>query len=179
VCLAALQYEPGGGAVRCRCGVEAIAYLYPALVRVPESSPGEAVQAAGEAACFAHAGKRAVASCESCGRFVCGLCRIDWGGRVLCPTCVNAAEKRTDLLTRSRPLYDSMALATGLFSLLLLQLSLLAAPFTIVLAIRSFRAPGSLVPRTHVRAWIALLIGLLQLVGWTWLFVYFIMRVKT
>ena len=78
VCLAPLEYPAAGSRVRCRCGVEAWAYLYPALLDRPVASAGEAIQTDGEAACFAHAGKRAVASCESCGRFVCALCRIDW-----------------------------------------------------------------------------------------------------
>ena len=125
--------------------------------------------------CFAHEDKRAVAACDSCGRFVCGLCRIEWGSRVLCPACINAAEKRTDLLTRSRPLYDTMALAIALGSLVIFTLSLVTAPIAIYLAIRALRAPRSLVPRTMARAWIALSIAVLELGGWGWLLVYLVL----
>ena len=175
VCLADIPYAPDGAPSACRCGVEGRALIYPAIFRVRESSAGEAIQAAGESACFAHEDKRAVASCDSCGRFVCALCRIEWGSRVLCPACVNSAGKRTDLLVRSRSNFDTMALAIALASGLLFTLSLFTAPISIYLAVRAFRAPRSLVPRTMARAWIALVISVLELGGWGWLLVYMIM----
>jgi hypothetical protein len=178
-CLAGIPYPAGGEPVECRCGVEARALVYPAIFRLRAGSAGEAIQTEGESACFAHEGKRAVAACDSCGRFVCALCRIEWGSRVLCPACVNAAEKRTDLLTRSRPFYDTMALAIAVVSVLLFTLSVVTAPIAIYLAIRALRAPRSLVPRTMVRAWIALGIGLLELGGWSWLLVYVIMKANS
>lgn len=175
VCLADIPYPAGGEPVDCRCGVKARALIYPAILRVREGSAGEAVQTEGESACFAHQDKRAVAACDSCGRFVCALCRIEWGSRVLCPTCLNAAEKRTDLLVRSRPMYDTMALTIALASALLFTLSLFTAPIAIYLSIRALRAPRSLTPRTMVRAWIALGVSLLELGGWGWLLVYVLM----
>ena len=176
VCLADIPYAADGAISTCRCGVEARALVYPAIFRVHDGSAGEAVQAVGESSCFAHEDKRAVASCDSCGRFVCALCRIEWGSRILCPKCVNAAEKRTDLLVRSRSHFDAMALALALGSVLLFTLSLFTAPIAIYLAIRAFRAPRSLVPRTMIRAWIALVLSVLELGGWGWLLVYAVIR---
>jgi hypothetical protein len=177
-CLATIPYPASGATVDCRCGVHARAFVYPAIFRLRVGSPGEAIQAEGESACFAHEGKRAVAACDSCGRFVCALCRIEWGSRVLCPACVNAAEKRTDLLVRSRPLYDTMALAIAVGSAVLFTLSLFTAPIAIYLAIRALRAPRSLVPRTMVRAWTALGVALLELGGWGWLLIYALVSAK-
>ena len=176
VCLAPIAYPAEGATVQCRCGVRARALVYPAIFRMSDGSIGEAIQGDGEAACFAHEGKRAVAACDSCGRFVCALCRIAWGSRILCPTCVNAAEKRTDLLTRSRTHYDTMALTVALGSIVLFTISVLTAPIAIYLAIRALRSPRSLVPRTMWRAWTALAIGTLELGGWSWLLVYVVMR---
>jgi len=178
VCLAEIDYAPDGAGVTCRCGLEARALVYPAILRTPGTSAGEAIQAAGEASCFAHEDKRAVAACDSCGRFVCSLCRIDWGSRVLCPACVNLASKRTDLLVRSRFNFDSMALALAVGSLLLFSVSILTAPIAIYLAIRALRAPRSLVPRTMTRAWIALVVALLELGGWSWLLIYAVMLAR-
>jgi hypothetical protein len=175
VCLADIPYPADGDSVDCRCGVKGRALIYPAIFRLREGSAGEAIQTEGESACFAHEDKRAVAACDSCGRFVCALCRIEWGSRVLCPVCVNAAEKRTDLLVRSRPLYDTMALAIAVGSVPLFTLSLFTAPIAVYLAIRALRAPRSLVSRTMARAWIALGVSLLELGGWTWLLVYVVM----
>ena len=179
VCLATIPYAPGGAPVVCRCGVMSRALVYPAIFRLRGDSAGEAIQTPGESACFAHEDKRAVAACDSCGRFVCALCRIEWGSRVLCPACVNAAEKRTDLLVRSRTMYDSMALVTAVGSLIIFTLSLFAAPVAIYLAIRALRAPRSLVPRTMARAWFALGLGLLEVGGWLWLLVFLIIKVRS
>ena len=38
-------------------------------------------------ACPQHAGNATVGHCSRCGVFLCGLCRIDAEGRVLCPAC--------------------------------------------------------------------------------------------
>ena len=179
VCLAAVPYATAGEPVECRCGVVARALVYPAIFRRRDESAGEAIQTEGESACFAHEDKRAVAACDSCGRFVCALCRIEWGSRVLCPVCVNAAEKRTDLLVRSRTMYDTMALVTAIGSLIIFTLSLFAAPVAIYLAIRAFKAPRSLAPRTMVRAWFALGLGLLEVGGWVWLLVFLVMKARS
>jgi hypothetical protein len=63
----------------------------------------------GQAACFDHAGKRAVAACNQCGRFVCDLCKVDFGGQVWCPSCVSAGSgaARAAHPDSSRVLYDS------------------------------------------------------------------------
>jgi len=179
VCLATIPYPTGGEPVTCRCGVVASARVYPAIFRLRGESAGEPVQGEGESACFVHSEKRAVAACDSCGRFVCALCRIEWGSRVLCPACINAAETRTDLLVRSRTLYDTMALVVAVSSAIIFTLSLIAAPVAIYLAIRAFRAPRSLVPRTMVRAWFALGLGLVEVGGWAWLLVYIVMKARS
>jgi len=177
-CLAPLRFSASGEPVRCHCGLEATLFVYPALGRTASGDAGEAIQGQGESACFAHPGKRAVAACQKCGRFVCGLCRIEWGDALLCPACVNAADKRTDLLVQSRPLYDSMALAIASFSFLLLYLSVFTAPFAIWLSIRGLRSPGSLTPRVRWRAWLAVALSVLQVVGWIWLAVYIVLKAK-
>jgi hypothetical protein len=73
-------------------------------------------------------------------------------------------------------MYDTMAMALAVGSAIVFTLSLLTAPIAIYLAIRAFRAPRSLVPRTMVRAWIGLIVGILELGGWIWLLVYVLMR---
>jgi hypothetical protein len=39
------------------------------------------------APCARHARNQAMASCQRCGQFMCGLCRIDADGRSCCPPC--------------------------------------------------------------------------------------------
>ena len=176
VCLAPLRWQANGEPVRCHCGLEATIFIYPALQRSFSTEAGEPIQTVGESACFAHPEKRAVAACQKCGRFVCGLCRIEWGDALLCPACVSAAERRTDLLVRSRMLYDTMALGIALLSVILLYLSLFTAPLAIWLGIKALRSPGSIVPRTKFRAWAAIVLASCEVVGWTWLIVYFVLK---
>lgn len=176
-----LLEEPAADAsIVCHsCGAEALFLLFPALSRASHAGEiGESVASPEDAACFFHAGKRAAAACHACGRFLCQLCRLEWGSRILCPTCVSAAEKDTDLVTRSRTLDDSIALGIGGFSFLLYFISFLTAPVTLVFAIRSFRTKGSLVRRNRIRAWIAILFALVQLGGTAWFVFYVLIRSK-
>src|ERR1039458_5057388 len=63
---------------------------FPAMFREAGAPARPEVALDGEAACFDHAGKRAVAVCNQCGRFVCELCKVELGGHVWCPSCVAA-----------------------------------------------------------------------------------------
>jgi hypothetical protein len=57
----------------------------------------------GAFACPAHRGNAAVASCERCGVFVCGLCRIDLEGQPFCPACFDRVVAGGEqVLTRNR-----------------------------------------------------------------------------
>ena len=65
-----------------------------------------------QASCFYHPNKKASVPCDNCGRFLCALCDVDFGGRRLCPACIEAGsgtESETTLDTR-RILYDKLAL---------------------------------------------------------------------
>lgn len=54
-----------------------------------DASVARMAEAGPEAAnpCSHHAGNVATDHCSRCGVFMCGLCRIDTDGRVLCPAC--------------------------------------------------------------------------------------------
>ena len=70
-----------------------------------------------------------------------------------------------------RTLYDTAALGTATLPLLFFPATLVTAPVAIYLGIVSFWKPSSVVPRTRVRAWLAILLGLLQLAGWSLVFI--------
>src|SRR5271169_1561219 len=66
-------------AVCIECGSPNTVRAFPAAL-IPPSAPAPAEFAAeGEAACFDHPNKRAVAACQQCGRFVCQLCSVEFG----------------------------------------------------------------------------------------------------
>ena len=69
----------------CHGVYEAIRFTPPArrthVARVAEAGP------AGASPCGTHPANASVASCERCGVFMCGLCRIDLEQQTLCPEC--------------------------------------------------------------------------------------------
>jgi hypothetical protein len=172
--------DAAGEAVCTLCGASNQARVFPAAFQAPARVETEAALE-GEATCYDHPGKRAVAACQQCGRFVCQLCAVALGEATWCPSCVAAGAGRAKAanLESSRTLYDSVALVTPLISLLMWPLTLITAPGTIVLAIAKWRAPLSLVRRSRWRFVAAILIGLAEVGGWIWGIAYFLLRSKT
>jgi hypothetical protein len=129
----------------------------------------------GDAACYDHPSKRAVAACQQCGRFVCQLCSVQFGAETWCPSCVAAGSGKAKAanLETSRTLYDSVALTLPLASLIFWPLTAIAAPGAVVFSCMKWSQPLSLVRRTRWRFILAILIGLLETGLWIWGTVYF------
>jgi B-box zinc finger len=136
----------------------------------------------GEAACFDHPGKRAVAACQQCGRFVCQLCSVDMGGVAYCPSCVAAGAGLARIANpdAARTLYDSIALTLPLASLILMwPTTIAAAPAALVLSIAKWKQPLSLVRKSRWRFVAAIAISLVELMGWVGLVVAIAYAVRT
>jgi len=129
----------------------------------------------GEAACYDHPSKKAVAACSQCGKFVCQLCAVDWAGETWCPSCVaaGAGKAKAANLDTSRTLYDSVDLILPLVSLILYPFTLVAAPGSLLLTIMRWRRPLSIVRRNRWRFILAILVDLGMIVGWTFVIIYF------
>ena len=139
--------------------------VFPALFRTAAVVEAGTL-AEGEASCYEHASKRAVALCSHCGRFLCGLCEVEVGGGIWCPECLGTGGSRPKLavLETSRPLYDSNALALATWPLFIFfYVSIFTAPVALYVAIRHWNAPSSLVPRRKWRQITAILIALAEL----------------
>jgi hypothetical protein len=145
---------------RCpECRTLARAYVFPASQRPAETGQtGAALLVAGESSCFYHPAKKAVIPCDECGRFLCGLCDVELAGRHYCPQCLEAVKRRGSVveLEDHRVLYDSMAL---FFAVLGLFICALTAPFAIYIAVRHWKSPLSLIPRTRWRFVVALVVA--------------------
>ena len=63
--------------------VESASFLHPYADRPGRITVADALLSEGESSCFYHPNKRAVVPCDQCGRFLCTLCRVDFGQRVL------------------------------------------------------------------------------------------------
>jgi len=145
-----------------RCGSQIIAAAFASLISTQASSgAGERLLEADQASCFYHPNKKASIPCDNCGRFLCTLCDVDFGGRHLCPACIEAGsgtESETTLDTR-RILYDKLALFLAIIPTFFTQL------IAIFLAIKYWSSPISIPPRSPLRwRWIlAVVISLLEI----------------
>ena len=198
VCGAPLRVEQLNTAapVPCpSCGQPGLAWVFPALLRPsPDALAGEDLGGVdggeGEAACFFHAGKRAAAPCDRCGRFLCRLCDLDFGdGRHLCPECLRTGRQEGAMpeLVNERPVRDRVALVLAVvgafwavfvpftslgWGIFVGLLALMPAATALFLCGRHWGDPNRRPVRTlgpRVRFLLALLLGLgavLTCVGW-------------
>ena len=141
--------------------------MFAALVRpIARGRAGEALVMTGESACYYHENKKAAAICDACGRFLCGLCDCELSGRHYCPGCIEAGKRKGTIehLETVRPLYGRQALLLAIVPLLVTGL------FAIYLAVRHRKTPGSLVSPQRWLMPTALVLGILQTLGFAGLF---------
>ncbi|HVP78297.1 MAG TPA: hypothetical protein VMV04_10405 [Thermodesulfobacteriota bacterium] len=131
-----------------------------------------------QASCFYHPQKKAVIPCDHCGRFLCALCDVEFGGKHLCPACMETGKKKGRIvnLDRQRVLYDSVALKLAVFPMIIFYFTLVTAPIALYLAIHHWKSPTSLVRRTKIRFIFAMALAGLQILAWTTGIVYLVSR---
>lgn len=156
--------------VRCpACDATVCVEVFPAFFQAPGAGAvGESIIEEGVSSCFYHEGRKAVTHCEGCGRFVCALCDVDFGGRHLCPACLQAGRTKVAMpqLEKGRVLMDGAAMFLALCSAVP-GLHFITAPAAIGLAAFSFFRPPSIVARSRLRAILALLLATALGVTWT------------
>jgi|SRR5579862_6355893 len=158
------------------CGSMLRADVYPAFSRpFTPGRDGEALVIETEAGCFYHPQKKAVLPCDGCGRFLCALCDCELHGQHFCPTCLQAGRKKGKIkrLEQERTLYDNIALSLAIYPLLIFYFTIVTAPMALILAIRFWNAPRSIVHRTKARLVLAAGIASLEMIAWV-LGIYFV-----
>jgi len=151
------------------CGAQQRVELFPAFFRDEvRGQQAERANPEGEASCFYHAPKKAVISCDACGRFLCALCDLELNGRHLCAVCLEHGQQKRSLtqLENQRVRYDNLALLMALAPILAWPFTLLTAPGTIFFSIRHWNSPTSIIRPTRVRLVAALILGVLEVAGW-------------
>jgi hypothetical protein len=138
------------------------------LRRVDQGAKAEDVEAREEAQCFYHPGKKALVPCSVCGRLLCAVCRIELDGQSLCVSCLQAGrdKQKISALQHQRTLYDSIALNLAFWPMLMIFPTLLTAPAALYFAVRHFRVPAAILPRTYLKNILALLLAAGQIAGW-------------
>lgn len=151
------------------CGELVRAAVFPSIRRQVRGSAADAIGSESEASCFYHPNSRAVIACDGCGRFVCALCDLDLGGRHVCPNCLRTgvSSQSDAIVDNRRVLYDSILLGLSMLGpLVFLWPSLITAPLTLILSVWYWNRPRSIVPRTRVRYFLAIVFALAQLGFW-------------
>ena len=174
-CLTPLsRWEYQGTVAQCpACGAANSVRAFPALLAPPPTAQPETALE-GEAACFDHPNKRATAACSQCGRYVCGLCAVELGPDVWCPSCVasRAGRAKAANLETSCALFDSVTLTLPLASLAVWPLTFLTAPAALAIGIAKWNSPVSLVRRNRWRLVVGLLLAAAEIAAWAWAIVY-------
>lgn len=159
-----------GALFRCaNCNAKMRADLFPAFFRPMEPGlAGQSVMEQGQAECYNHPGRQAKVACGQCGRLLCELCEVELQGRSLCFSCLKSSrEKQTEVsLENQRTLYDSIALALALLPIPFVFPTLLTAPSAIYVALRYWKRPSSILPRSHWRNILAVVLAGAQVLGW-------------
>ena len=147
--------------------------MFPAMTAAPKVARAQLVPETGEdATCFFHATNQADAVCEACGRFLCSVCAVDFGGSTLCPACIAAKKANPARAASSRWLFDGIALQLALLPIIIFwPTTLLTAPAVLALVVYSWKKPGGVLPRMRWRFVLACLVALVQIAGWTFVFI--------
>ncbi|HET6371046.1 MAG TPA: hypothetical protein VFG95_07610 [Nitrospiria bacterium] len=152
-----------------QCGVPTRIDAFPALFVKAGGEAGEDLLLENEACCFFHTRKKAVVPCASCGRFLCALCDVEFAGRHLCPSCIEAGKKKRKMknMENHRVLHDNIALSLSILPILFFWPTIFTAPVAVYFVIRHWKSPLSILPRTKVRFAFAFIFAFLQIAGWT------------
>ncbi len=154
--------------VQCpSCSQTIHALVFPAIAHTGTGAIPEAIREESEASCFYHPQSRAAVPCEQCGRFLCQLCDLEVDGRHLCPSCFQAGltGRKIENIETRRTMWDTVALTLATFPAVFLWPVLVTAPATLYVVMRRWRTPGSLVPRTRIRWYLAAVFALAELGG--------------
>ena len=167
-----------GKAATCPdCNTQHEIRIFPAALRAAPSTQSASAEE-GEATCFDHPANRAVATCAQCGRFACQLCVVELTGNNYCPSCLAAGLAKVSGrgLASSRVAYDSIALTAAVAPLLIFPITILTGPVAVFIAFRYWKRPLALMHANRWRFVTAILIGLLEVGGLSWLIVYALLK---
>lgn len=139
---------------------------FPALTAARRRVVPKAVLESEHATCFYHEMNQAEVVCEACGRFVCAICGVDFGGRSVCPPCIAAVKVNDAQQVSQRTLYEGIALAVALLPLLIWPLTMITAPIALGVVVVGWRKPRSLVQGGRVKLVCAGVLAVIEISIW-------------
>jgi len=167
-----------GQAGRCpACNSQVEAYIFPEFHKDSSIPPEIRLAPEHEAACYFHSRYRAVNPCDNCGRFLCEICTINVGSRQLCAECLSQLRKQRNEagLVHHSALFDNVALflvTAPVITVFFCFLTILSAPVSLFLSVYYWSRQWNLLPRSHFRFVLAILLSLLLIAFWVFLIYY-------
>lgn len=162
----------------CRKPVEALLLPRAHAPASPPPLPG-APPAPGDALCFYDSTQKANCLCTQCGVLVSDSWSANWGSRKVCLRCLEKLREsgRDSNFESSRLQWDNICLllSSTIFIVIFPYFAIIAAPAALVLGIRAWNRPRSLVPRSRFRLIVALILSSLQILAML-VGIYFIMQ---
>ena len=150
---------------RCARPFDALRFDPPVVAAVVR--PLEQAGPEGATACAGHRGNAAVANCGRCGVFMCELCRIDADGLVLCPACFDRLSAEGTLASSRTTFrdYGRMGLTYGLAGVVVWFLAPLLGLGALYAGVQEIRQRRRLGEGSLGRAWTAIVLGAIEVVG--------------
>jgi len=144
------------------CDSQLITAAFASLISGPsQTGSGQVLIDEDQASCFYHPNKTASVPCDNCGRFLCSLCDVDFGGKSICPACIEnyGDNSSATSMDTERVLYDKLAMGLAIIPTFITQI------VALFLAIKHWTSPITIPPRHPLRwRWIAtVLIALAEL----------------
>lgn len=164
-------FSPGASSTTCMaCRKPVNALLFPRAI-IPFSPPPliQSSPAPGDAVCFFDPTQKATSLCDQCGVLVSDAWSAHWGSRKVCLRCLEKLResKRDSSFESSRLMWDNICLllSSTIFILIFPYFAIIAAPTALILGIRSWNSPRSLIPRSRFRLIIALVFSAIQVIA--------------
>lgn len=154
--------------IACRHTVTGL--LFPRAL-APASPPPLPVAAPipGDAVCFYDPARKATGLCDQCGVLVSDDWSAHWGNRKICLRCLEKLREsgRDSRFESSRLMWDNICLLLSLAVLnpFVPYVAAITAPLALILGLRAWKRPRSLVHRSRFRLVVALVFSLLQIIG--------------
>ena len=153
-----------------QCGDQLLIREYPAarVEQINQAGSPSVEREETQAGCFYHPGRTAEVVCDGCGRFICGLCVVDFKSQRLCPNCLRqqVEEKEEGVIVRRFIRYDRIALLTAILPIFFWPMTFVTGPASVYMGVRYWKRPVSLVTSGRGRLALAILLGGLQTLGW-------------
>ncbi len=162
----------------CRaCQREVSAHLFPKAFR-PATPPPIKAPIAGDAVCYYDPTQKATCLCSQCGVLASDAWSANWGSQRICLRCLEKLRQdgRDSRFETTRVMWDNICL---LFSLAVCSpmpyIGAITGPVALVLGLRAWNKPRSMVPRSRWRLVLGLGLASLQVIGLV-VAVYFIIQ---